>query len=259
MKKENKWIEKLFAALLLLSATAGVFRGYVLFEYTNHKNGLYTNNTAATVFLAVLLVILAVTAVLYFPLKKTEPDVSEKNGVFAKTVSGLCAVTLVVIAVVTVTSFRTAGFSVLRLIESVLCLVSAIFFVINITGAKETLTKGIFAMFPALYIAIHTIIIFIDTTTQINASQRSFSLLFLVCLMMYFVTEAGFYIPAKDEKTAVESSKLSAQGKIWAVVSVEFAIAVAFPGVVFAIAIGDLTTIVYGIAHICLAVYALTK
>lgn len=256
--KECKWINKLFAVLLLLSAAAGVFRGFVLFKYTNPTNGLYTNDTTGAVFFAVLLVILAVTAVLYFPLKKCGLTVPKKNGMFAKTASGLCAVTLVVVGVMTIISFSPAGFSVLRLIEAILCLLSAVFFVINTTAAKA-LTKGIFEMFPALYIAIHTIIIFIDTTTQINASQRSFNLLFLVCLMMYFVTEAGLYIPAKEEKTDVEISKSAAQYKIWAVVSAELALMVALPGVVFAVAAGDMTVVVYGIAHICLAVYAMTK
>ena len=70
--KECKWIKKLFAVLLLLSAAAGVFRGFVLFKYTNPTNVLYTNETAGTVFIAVLLVILAATAVLYFPLKNAK-------------------------------------------------------------------------------------------------------------------------------------------------------------------------------------------
>ncbi len=256
--KECKWINKLFAVLLLLSAAAGVFRGFVLFKYINPTNGLYTNDTTGAVFFAVLLVILAVTAVLYFPLKKWELAVPKKNGVFAKSVSGLCAVILVVVGIMTIISFSSAGFSVLRLVEAIFCLLSAVFFVINTTGAKA-FTKGIFEMFPALYIAIHTIIIFIDTTTQINASQRSFNLLFLVCLMMYFVTEAGLYIPAKEEESAIENSKSAAQSKIWALLSAELALMIALSGVVFDVATGDMTAVVYGIAHICLAAYALTK
>lgn len=257
--KECKWIKKLFAVLLLLSAAAGVFRGFVLFKYTDYANGLYTNETAGTVFIAVLLVILAVTAVLYFPLKKREIDVSGKNGALAKGISALCCVMLVIIAAMTAVSFVSDSFSVLMLIEAVLCVLSAVFFVINITATKEKLIKGIFEMFPALYIAIHTIIIFIDTTTQINASQRSFNLLFLVCLMMYFVTEAGLYIPAKEEKTDVEISKSAAQYKIWAVVSAGLALAVVLPGIVFSAATGKITAVLYGITHLFLAVYALIK
>ncbi len=256
--KECKWIKKLFAVLLLLSAAVGVFRGFVLFKYTDYANGLYTNETAGTVFIAVLLVILAATAVLYFPLKKCEIDVSGKNGALAKGISALCCVMLVIVAVMTVASFVSDGFSVLMLVEAIFCVLSAVFFVVNITGTKE-LTKGIFAMFPALYVAIRTIIIFIDTTTQINASQRSFNLLFLVCLMMYFVTEAELYIPAKEEKTELEISKTLAQYKIWALLSAELALAVVLPGVVFSAATGDVAAVLYGITHLFLAVYALIK
>lgn len=267
---ENKKIKKvpvlyiLPVVLLILSVFAAVFRGIVLFKFTDYTNGLYTDNTAGNIFFVVLAVLIAVTAVLYVPLKKTDffnGSANLKHGAFSKIISAVCAVMLVAVLVKDAASLISGSFSLLLAAEAVLCIPSAMYFISNITSNKYSVTHGILALFPALYAAIHTIILFIDTTTQINASQRSFTLLMLVFLMMFFVTEAEFYIPlGTEEKSNGATGKRCAKFVVIGLIAAELSIIIAVPGIMFsAVVMNDIGAVIYGVAHLSLGIYAITK
>ena len=63
--------------------------------------------------------------------------------------------------------------------------------------AKNT-KHSVFAISEAVFFALRLVEVFMDTTTQINASQRSLSLLLICSAMLFFLFEAGFLVQREE-------------------------------------------------------------
>lgn len=195
MKKlKNTHIIMLFITFILSIFTA-IYRCFIEANLIEKETGLYTDNLSKNIFFGIVLVaaILAFGVFLYFKKAgiKTEKIV---NGVFTKIASLLCVISL---SVYTVYSFTNISkwYEVLDIITAV-C--SVVFFaIICFKGTKNDKNKvcfGVLEMLVSLFLAYKTIFLFIDTTTQMNASSRSYTLLFMICAMLFFLFEASLYI-----------------------------------------------------------------
>lgn len=125
------------------------------------------------------------------------------------------------------------------------------------------ITFGLWPLAPALYAAVRTITLFMNTENQINASQRSFVLLTLICIMMFFVTEAEFGVPYAVSDAAAAQKRMSrlssryfayglAASCLVIVVIITYALAQAFW-------IYDKSSLLYNLMDLCFGLYALVR
>ena len=205
------------AVLLVLALGVCFFRVYLLFRQIDSITGLYNfgaekyrdifNILTFSLFAASLLSCFAARRYAYpRPVKNEAITVA-----FAATMCGLMQLTIFVANIYGVVK-GTRQLDGLLAVESLLCLPSSgYFFYICSHGAKlDSADKPVYnflPLFPALYVVVRTITLFINTSTQINTSQRSFVLLTMICIMMFFVTEAELATPALFHRDAAAEQK----------------------------------------------------
>ena len=280
---------KITACILLLAALGlGVFRIFLLAEYVDADNGLYSNRLLGTVFNSVLWGLLAVNIATFFFTKKAAFDRPIRNEALSVAfAASVCALMMAAVFFVNIVDMATGKrtFSLFLGAETVLCVPSILyFFTVCSKGAKQEKDSAsaysLLPLFPALYTAIRTIALFINTETQINASERSFSLLAMVFIMMFFVTEAEFSVslsPSDDDndkeknketvdpaaeaaRLAKAKASLTAKYLVYALVVVTLTVAILLPS---AFASAFLTYnragILYRMMDLCIGLYALMR
>ncbi|MGN1122622.1 MAG: hypothetical protein ACI4RV_09670 [Eubacteriales bacterium] len=272
MKEENKRILKIIPAILLLPALGlACFRAWLLVFNIDVSNGLYTDTALGTVFGWLLFALLAVSLLIGFFVKKFTFDRPIKNeSVMAAFAASVCAVMMAAIFCINVFDMVTGrrAWGVLLVAETVICIPGVIyFFRICVKGANPDANSSqaysLLPLFPALYAAIRTISLFIDVSKPINASQRSFVLLTLVFIMMFFVTEAEYALPRDEMEQKKKQALLnSLTAKYYALgLAVSCLVLVIIMPYAFASAfwIYDTDTLLYNVMDICLGMYALVR
>lgn len=282
---------KITACIFLLAALGlGVFRIFLLAEYVDADNGLYSNRLLGTVFNSVLWGLLAVNIATYFFTKKAAFDRPIRNEALSVAfAASVCALMMAAVFFVNIVDMATGKrtFSLFLGAETVLCVPSILyFFTVCSRGAKQekdaASAYSLLPLFPALYTAIRIIALFINTETQINASERSFSLLAMVFIMMFFVTEAEFSVslsPSDDDndkenkekkentdpaaqaaRLAKTKASLTAKYLVYALVVVTLTVAILLPSA-FASAFltYDRAGILYRMMDLCIGLYALMR
>ncbi len=256
---------------LVASIALAVFRGRLLFEKIDNVNGLYTDAGMGNLFGGLALILFVLFFVSRFAVKRFTFTRPVKNDALTVAfASSVCALMMVVILVGDVydvlKGIRPLG--VLLLFEMLFGILSVIyFFYICSKGTNRqiegSLWFGVLPLCPALYAAVRAITLFMNTSEQINASQRSFVLLTLICVMMFFVSEAEFAVPCgrlDEEAKAKRMSRLSARYYSYGlavmclviVVIVTYSLAQAFW-------IYDKTSILYNLMDLCFGLYALVR
>lgn len=249
---------KFMMIIFILSIPLAVFRGVILFKYTDISNGLINNADAGNIFFVLLFLLIAATVCLYFPISKSESTINfeGKHMAIGKILNILCAVLLLsafVWDVYAVISDK-AVFSYLAGAKDLLCALSAICF-LYIAFKNGNKVNGNIMLIPAVYIALYAIIMFIDINTQINASQRSYTLLMLMFVMMSFVSRAEIFVPlTKAEKEGNLIQKSKAKYVVFSVVATVLAVVVAVPHIAYSIFITqDMGALVYSLSNFALA------
>ncbi len=253
-----------------LSAFLAVYRVFLLFYHIDPANGLYTDAKSGSIFSALLFVLLVLALATYLFVRKYEFERPIKNeSVMVAFSSSICALMTTAMFVYLVYGFikDKSSFTFLSCAEAVLCIPSAIyFFLVCFRGAKidkdAPATYSLLPLFPALFTAVRAIIIFIDTTHQINASQRSFSLLTLIFIMMFFVTEAEFSVSRflKGDKKPKQLAKLTAKYFALGLTSTVLTTVVILSYLlVCAFWIFDSANLLHNIMCVCFGLYSLTR
>lgn len=255
----NIFTKKLAVLFSTLAVLLGIFRGIVSAKFIDAGNGLYTNAAIGNIFLALLAVVLAITVASYPLLKKKQyPDGLSTASKSTRGASLICAAALVALIISGLINIVSAG--ILAAIELVICIPAVVYFALSALG-KNAATKGVLPLFTALWIGIRTIKIFINVSEQINASGRSFTLLFLVCAMLYFLAESEFFIPlTDDEKKAEAYNKRCA--KLITTAFATFELALIFAGseaVLIILGACPVTNLIPRIAELSISVYALSR
>ncbi len=199
--------------IMLLSLITAAFRYVLLINHIDPSNGLYTSQVLGNVFFGAVCFIVVLALLTYFYVKKADvkSPIKEKS-VGCAIASALCILSFAALFFTEIFNLA-AGVGkpdILMIAALVLCIPSVISF-LNVffvsIGKSKFSNLALLPAFPPLYVAVRTISLFIDTSTQINASQRSFELLTMVFAMMFLVTEASYSVRMRPDEDAEKNKK----------------------------------------------------
>lgn len=253
----------------ILAVCLGVFRS-VMLDGNRYIDtlGLYTNSAIGKAFGVFVFVLVLATALLAIPLVKCENIDFKQGKRHGVVIPAVCAVATTALLISSATElFKGSAVvmlphgglnvvpAVLLAVEAVLYIPTAVFFVGMAFGKAKL---GMLSLCTASAYGLRAIRLFMDTQSQINASQRSFMLAFLAVTMLFFVSEAEFFVPlGKLEKEGKAKSKRYAKYFVLGVIAVELAVIFVLTGLVFvSIPSGDVSAVMYGVFDLAMAVYA---
>ena len=264
MKNKAKTINIFTLIISVISLAVAVFRGFILINFIDKANGLYTNKPAGAVFLACMIVIAAGIIVTYLFLKKKDlyDAFVSSTGKMKKTAYIMCALCFACLAALEWITLITSG--ILDKLQFVLVAMSLIFFIIAAfkkqPEGKNSTFFGIFGLVPALWAAIRAIGIFMDVTTQINSSERSLTLTLLVCVMMMFLNETEKFKPLyEEEKNKDFENRISAKSYAFALAVLSFSVIVFVSHIMLLIATGDIGDVSGVIISVGSGIYAVSS
>ena len=245
MKKTARTINIITLIVSAISLAVALFRGFILINFIDKSNGLYTNKMAGTAFLACMIVIALGIIVTYLFLKKKDVcDVPmSSSGKMKKVAYIMCALCFACFTALEFTALVLGG--VLAKSQLALVAASVIYFVIAAfkkqPDGESSTFFGIFGLVPALFAAVRAISIFMDVTTQINSSERSLVLTLLVCVMMMFLNEAEKFKPLdEEEKNKDFQNKISAKSYAFALAAFAFSVVVFVSHIMLFVATGNI-------------------
>lgn len=275
MKINNKILKAVCAIFLVLAAALAFFRFDLLNGNKAVDNlGLYTDKSAGNLFGALVFILIGLTVLFAFLIRKNSFGI-KKHSALHSVSAALCMLLLlsagissahtIIGAPSTVLSAYgqtvTKGLDVLHIIETVLIFVSVAYFLFEVIKTAKPVNEGkfsILALIPVIYLAIRTIRLFMNIETQINSSARSFTLLFLVVTMMYFICEAEWSVPLGSlEKTEEENSLRTAKCIGFGLVCAELAIIFVLAPM-FAVKT-DISSFMFGLSDLSLALFATVR
>lgn len=258
------------AGVFVLSLPAGAYRAYLLYTAIEPSTGLYTaaGSVGGVIFFCVLALLAVCCIAAGFYARKHPPVRPVKNEAvvtaFAATVLALMFAALFFTGLFRL--FGSRPLNIFLLIETVLCVPSALYFWhVCVSGNRKPEgdypDPSVLPLFPAVFVGVCTVERFIDVTRQINASERSFEMFTLVCLMMFFVSEARFYAPLREsEKTSAVKAKNAGVYYAYALLVTVTVAAVILPYMlVSAFWLYDASDILYHVLYACIGLYALAR
>lgn len=269
MKINNKIIKSAFAVLLLFATAIGFYRFSLIKSGVIDELGLYTDASKGSVFNALVFILIALGVAVAFVVSKGR-FTKKSAGVFHIISSALCLVLIITAGLSSVGGLLPAktitamgvkrGFDVLLGLEVIFAFGGAIYFLLEIMNAKlkDTQKYNIFSLFPVLFLAVRAIRLFMNLDRQINTSERSFMLLFIVAAMMFFMTYGENFIPlSAKEKSPEAVAKRTAKYVGFGIVTATLGVIM----VVFPMLAGDfgVNGICYGIFDISLCFYTLVR
>ena len=244
MKINNKIMKAAFAVLTVLSAVLAFFR----FNMLNGNKaidelGLYTDKASGNLFGAWVFILIAITVAFAFFTTKSNITV-KRTGMLHSVSSALCMILFMTTGIACAHELLRAPayvisaygqvaakkFDVLLAIETVFIFASVAYFLVEALKITKKQQQdqdkySVLALIPVLYLAVRAIRLFMDIETQINSSARSFTLLFLVVTMMFFMCEAEYSIPLGSlEKTEEAVAKRAAKYIGFGFVAVQLAV-----------------------------------
>lgn len=264
MKNSGKKMLFVFCITTIIALLTGVFRTYLLINYIEPDTGFYIVGTNVNIYFNILCIVLAafiVIAAFAFRKKEMPKELSSESTlvVFAASLCGFLFATVIVFGIY---KFATgASRSVFLAIELLLCIPCAVNF-LNVClkeVRKKSVGQTLLALSPAVYFAVKTIEVFVDTKTQINTSQRSLMLVMLCSMMLFFVTEAVFMLPGGRRQEGKYPNTLS-KYYAFGIFSFDFALVALVPYIIVsAFWMYNSSFIVMDVLHACVGLYAATR
>ncbi len=204
LKVNNKKIKLMLIAAAVAAVLVGLFRVFLLVNYIEPETGFYISGTnMGTAFDIMVVLLVAVIATFGLLTRKTPaPNYLDSKSTVVVFTSALCAfmyISLFLYGIYTVASSagQTDYFLVAEIVLCVPCCLNHISVCSTEVREKNT-PHTLFAMSEALFFAVRVVEMFMDTTTQINVSQRSLGLLMLCSMMIFFLLEAGFLVDREE-------------------------------------------------------------
>ncbi len=210
----NKKILSVLLITLTASLAAAVYRLYLLYNVIDPETGFYqSGNNAGTYFNVVVIVLCVFIAVGTLLLKKIKAPTELKSEstpvIFSSSLCGFLFLTVMCFGFYRIFTSQSNG--TFFAIEMVLCIPCVVNFFY--TCAKEMRDRNavqtLLSLFPALFYAVRTVEKFMDVSSQINASQRSLTLLMFCSAMLFFVCETGFFLPGTEKNKEADKSHTS--------------------------------------------------
>ena len=200
-----KRIKLFFVVLSAIALAVGVFRTIILLNYIEPDTGFYISGTNVdVVFNCVLGALIIAILVCGFLVRKYEaPDFLDSHSTVVVFSSAVCAFLYVTVAIYGVYMFATATefrpFLAAQVVLAIPCALNHVFICSKEVREKNA-PQSLLAMSEALFFAVRTVEVFMDTKSQINTSQRSIVLIMLCTMMLFFMYEAKFQIRNEDTK-----------------------------------------------------------
>lgn len=215
---------------LLLTIGLVVVRIIFLKRYIDPQNGLYVYGTNADLYFSIALV--AVMLIIFaFSLPLAKSVVPERRGasssltIFVSCFCGFMCISAFITDLVALTSGTSQltnttiaissgaignSTNVLRILQIIFSLPSAIYFLSLCMKkpAARSASGSILAMAPIVYTGIRLIILFLDTHTAINSSERTLSILSYCSILLFFLCEVRFTLPELPDKKAKSPESL---------------------------------------------------
>ncbi len=244
---------------VIAAVAAGVFRAFLLVNYIEPETGFYVRGTNlgsvfAIVAAAVLLV--AIGAGVRFR-KVASPENLDSGRTVVVFSSALCAfvyLSVLVSGLFTAFTAKTLNlFLVLELILCIPCIINHIS-ICSVEVREKNSHHAFLSMSGAVFFAVRIIEVFMDTTRQINVSQRSLELVLLCAIMMFLISETSFLITGEFAQKNISKYLSSAL----AVVAMTILTAVPYLAVsVFWVFRNEF--VVMDILECCMAIYAASR
>ena len=216
-------------AFAVISAILAFFRVYILDNYVEKTNGLYTNAAVGNAFFFAMLALALIPVIIAFifkwdvkerkPLEKTAAD---RVGAF------ICMVAFSAFSVFSViNAAMTQKWEIAPTVLMVFALVSALHFgLLAFSKEKFSPENSLLPAFPAIFEAAAVIFLFLDTSLQINSSDRSYTLLAMVLAMYFFICEAEYSVVLRKDETT-EKALRSMERKFFISGTVTFSVIIA--------------------------------
>ncbi len=191
----------IFIAALCLCA----FRVHLLINFIEPETGFYIHGTQMGTIFKIVTIIACVLVAIVVPLQNKSLKIESLNSESMSVVffASLCGFLFITTFGFGIYYFANGNIKdVFFMLSMLLCVPSSMnfFWICKKEQRKKSVPQVVLAIFPALFYAVRIISVFMDTTTQINVSQRSLSLAMMCALMLMFVSEAGFTIPEKTQR-----------------------------------------------------------
>lgn len=205
IKENRKKIKLMLLAVAVAAVVAGAFRAFLLLNHIEPETGFYvTGSNMETVFNLVIAAVAVLVGLCGFAVRKVKsPDFLDSHSTVVVFTSALCAFMYISVFLYGLyTIFSAAGdrnyFLYAEVVLCVPCCLNHISVCSSEIREKNT-PHAIFAMSEAIFFAVRIVEVFMDTTTQINVSQRSLELLMLCAMMLFFLFEARFLVDRVEE------------------------------------------------------------
>ena len=152
MKKISGKLNIITFAVFIISLAVAIFRGFILLSFIEKANGLYTNQTVEAIFLACMGFIAVSCVAIYFFLRNKDVSqaFSSTSGKVKKGSYLVCALCFVCLLATEAMSFVYGG--VLGQIQLVLCVFSAVYFVIAAFKGQHDGQSSCFSEFSGLFL-----------------------------------------------------------------------------------------------------------
>ena len=272
MKITGRILKSVLAVFIVLAAALAVFRFNMINNGTIDTLGLYTDKAAGNLFAALVFTLIALTVIFAFIISKSYFSKNKPNVLWTLS-AALCMLLLIASGISSFSKqFGVSDtvlsayapvpqkFDILLVIETVLLFASAVFFLTETEkcAKKSEKSNSILALLPVVYLALRAIRMFMNIETQINSSARSFTLLFLVVTMMFFLYEAEHSVPLgvlekTDEQNAKRTAMYAGFGAVSAELAVIFVLAPMFAG---GLSAGEL---MFGLSDLSLALFVAVR
>ena len=203
-KLNNRKTTLMLAAVIIAAVLVGLFRGFILVNYIEPETGFYIMGTnIGTIFDVSVVVLIAIIALFGFLTRKDPaPDNLNSKSTVVVFTSALCAFMYISLFIYGIYSLmgmegQKNYFLIAEIVLCIPCCLNHISVCTSEVRVKNT-PHALFAMSQALFFAVRVVEVFMDTTSQINVSQRSLRLLMLCSMMLFFLFEASFLVKREE-------------------------------------------------------------
>ena len=205
MIKSNKAIIRLFVLIVAIAAVAaGVLRTVLLLKYIDPASGFYSVDTNLdVVFNVIVFAVVAIVAVGgFFARKMKTPEHLDSRSTVVVFASALCAFIYISMFIYGIYCLVKAEgrLDIFLFVQTVLCIPCCLnhISICSVEVREKNKPHAFFSMAEALFFGVRIVDVFMDTTTQINASQRSLELLMLCSMMLFFLFETNFLVKREE-------------------------------------------------------------
>lgn len=215
----KKTVRLMLVAVAVISLAIGIFRTFILANHVEPETGFYVRGTTVDVWFGAVVAFTVVLILAFgFIMRKSKaPEYLDSRSMVVVFTSALCIfMYFSVFAYGAYAIFTAKQANLFLYAEVVLCIPCCLNHVT--ICSKEIREKNsphaLLSMSEAIFFAVRTVECFMDVESQINASQRSLTLLMLCSMMLFFMCESGFMVEREESATSASLYAMAGFGVV---------------------------------------------